>query len=397
MNSAAFRPSAPDQKRMDGETPEEGDKERAEWPLISSSPGLASWLRNRQISIACSSYQTGQLLLVGCNSDGGINVDQQNHRRAMGLWFQGDQLWLGTRYQVWRLENTLGPNGPQAGKFDRVFVPRVAYTTGAIDIHELGITSADGLIFVNTRFSCLAKVDEHHSFSPVWKPKFVTQLEPEDRCHLNGLCIENGTVRFVTAAGVSDEPYGWRASKQDGGVIIDVPTGETVAAGLSMPHSPRLSAGRLYVLDSGRGNLVEVDLRSGRKTEIAFGQGFLRGLAIVGSYAIVGSSKPRDKHFHNLPLGQALEQRDLEPWCAIMIFDLRSGKMVEWLRFHSRIEETFDVAVLPGVRCPMSVGVDSGQIEGGITFGELQGLTSIDAPRDRGQKRGALEKSHQTP
>ena len=59
---------------------------------------------------------------------------------------------------------------------------------------------------VNTRFSCLCTLDRSASFTPRWRPPFVTALEPTDRCHLNGLAMVDGRPRYVTALGETDEP-----------------------------------------------------------------------------------------------------------------------------------------------------------------------------------------------
>jgi len=62
---------------------------------------------------------------------------------------------------------------------------------------------------------------------------------PEDRCHLNGLAVVDGQPKYVTALGTTDTPGGWRERKADGGVLLDVESGETLIDNLSMPHSPR--------------------------------------------------------------------------------------------------------------------------------------------------------------
>lgn len=99
---------------------------------------------------------------------------------------------------------------------------------------------------------------------PRWRPPFISALAPEDRCHLNGLGVRDGVVRYVTALGMSDSPAGWRAGKRGGGVLLDVPSGEVIARGLSMPHSPRWHDGRLWVLGSGNGRVCIVDEATGR-------------------------------------------------------------------------------------------------------------------------------------
>ena len=57
---------------------------------------------------------------------------------------------------------------------------------------------------------------------PRWKPKFITALAGEDRCHLNGLAMEDGRARYLTAHGASDAAGGWRPDKATGGCVIDV-------------------------------------------------------------------------------------------------------------------------------------------------------------------------------
>ena len=55
------------------------------------------------------------------------------------------------------------------------------------------------LWIVNTLFSCLATLDPRYSFVPRWRPQFISQVAPQDRCHLNGLALENGRPKYVTA------------------------------------------------------------------------------------------------------------------------------------------------------------------------------------------------------
>ncbi|VXC78328.1 TIGR03032 family protein [Sphingomonas sp. AX6] len=336
---------------------------------VSASRGLADWLISNGVSLAFTSYQTGQLFTVGVLSDGKISVNQQNYARAMGVCVQAGRLYLGALHQVWRLENMLAPGQLGNGAFDAVYVPRNAQTTGDVDIHELGIDKDGRVIFVNTKYSCLATLDLTHSFKPIWKPPFISKLAAEDRCHLNGLAMEDGVPRYVTAVSRSDVVNGWRERRHEGGVIIDVPSGEIVTDRLSMPHSPCIAEdGSLWALDSGRGQIVRVDRDSGAKTDIAFCPGFLRGLSIHRGHAIATLSKPRDGSFKELALQGELEKRDAEAWCGIVIVNLVSGDIVEWIRLDGGIEEMFDVAVIPGVRCPMSIGIDTIEAKSTISF-----------------------------
>ncbi|SFS13652.1 TIGR03032 family protein [Sphingomonas jatrophae] len=337
---------------------------------ISVSRGFAGWLDSQRVSLAFTSYQTGQLFLVGLLPTGSVSFNQQNFTRAMGICRDGDRLWLGSLFQLWRLENMLRSGEQANGSFDAVFVPREGRTTGDIDIHEIGVLADGQPIFVNTKHSCLATLDPVHSFRPYWRPPFISKLAAEDRCHLNGLAMEDGRPAYVTAVSQSDVLNGWRARRDKGGVIVDVASGEIVTDQLSMPHSPRIANGKLYALDSGRGQLISVNRESGAKEDIAFCPGFLRGLSIHNGFAIVTASKPRDGSFKELALEQEIARRDGEPWCGVFVIDLRTGDLAEWIRLEGDIAELFDVAVLPNVACPMSLGVETVEIQQTISIGK---------------------------
>ena len=326
---------------------------------ITCSRGMAGWLASRDISIAFTSYQTGQLFLIGVQAGGVLSVHQVGFQRAMGLWTSQQRIYLAALAQVWRLENMLKPGERANTHFDRCYVPRNAQTTGDLDIHELTVQPSGRVIFVNTSYSCLAEFDLVHSFRPIWKPKFISKLAPEDRCHLNGMATENDKPRFATAVCQSDIVNGWRDRRAEGGVLIDIQDDRIVTEKLSMPHSPRLLNGALWILNSGSGHLCRVDPGTGNHEEVAFLPGFLRGLAFCGGAAVVGLSLPRDKSFAGLALDENLRKRDADPWCGIQVVDLRTGDILHWVRLTGLVRELFDVAVLPGVRCPMAIGPHS--------------------------------------
>lgn len=337
---------------------------------LSVSPGLGAWLRSHATSFAFSSYQSGQLFLVGTLPDGSISLNQQNFTRAMGLCWQEDRLYLGTHHQVWRLDNMLNLGEIGNEVFDRVLVPRNAQTTGDVDIHELGIDEGGHVIFVNTRYSCLATLDPVHSFRSLWKPPFISHLAAEDRCHLNGMAMAEGSVRYVTAAGQGDVAGDWREHRGDGGVLIDCVDNRIVADGLSMPHSPRIDADdSVVLLDSGRGRVVRIDPANGERGDIAFCPGFLRGLALHLGHALVTVSKPRNGTFTGLQLDDELRARNnAEPWCGVLVVNLASGNIVEWVRLEGDIIELFDVCVMPGIICPMAIGPNTPEIASTISF-----------------------------
>lgn len=362
-------------KRMKDETQAKpaGNAEESGKTEITCSRGMAGWLAANDVSLAFTSYQTGQLFLIGAQQGGVLSVNQVGFQRAMGLWANQQRVYLAALAQIWRLENMLKAGERANTHFDRCYLPRNAQTTGDLDVHELTVQPNGRVIFVNTSYSCLAELDLVHSFRPLWKPTFISKLAPEDRCHLNGMAVVDDKPRYVTAVCRSDIVNGWRDRRAEGGVLIDVSDDRVVTEKLSMPHSPRMSRGALWVLNSGTGHLCRIDRDSGALEEIAFLPGFLRGLAFHANAAIVGLSLPRDKSFAGLDLDRNLQKKDADPWCGIQVIDLRTGDVLQWIRLEGVVRELFDVAILPGVRCPMAIGPHSQEFSTTVTRVESYG------------------------
>jgi uncharacterized protein (TIGR03032 family) len=322
---------------------------------ISCTRGLADWLLRNNVSLAFTSYQTGRLYLVGVDDQGRVAFQERFLARAMGLWADQQRILVATIFQIWRFENVLpvphtGP-GP-----DRHYVPRVAHTTGDLDVHDIGVMSDGRIVFANTLFSCLATLSPTHGFRVFWKPPFISKLAAEDRCHLNGLAMRDGVPAYVTATSRSDVVGGWRNRRAEGGTLVDVRTDAVITDRLSMPHSPRWHDGRLWLLNSGTGYLGSVDPDTGAFEPLTFCPGFLRGLAFHDGHAVVGLSLPRDGSFSGLALDAELKKRDADPWCGVQIVNLASGDIVEWIKLEGEVSELFDVAVIPGVRWPVATG-----------------------------------------
>jgi uncharacterized protein (TIGR03032 family) len=270
--------------------------------------------------------------------------------------------WLSSLYQLWRFENALEAGQTHQG-YDRLYVPQLACTTGDLDIHDVALDQDGRPVFVNTLFSCLATVSERYSFRPLWRPAFISKLAAEDRCHLNGLAMEGGEPRYVTAVSQSDVADGWRDHRQDGGVVIDVTTNEIVLEGLSMPHSPRLHQGKLWLLNSGTGYFGYVDRDCGRFEPVAFCPGYGRGLSFIDRFAVVGVSGPRNNRtFSGLKLDDNLHDKHAKARCGLYIIDLKTGDTVHWVRVEGVVDELYDVAVLPDIQRPMAIGLKTDEI-----------------------------------
>jgi uncharacterized protein (TIGR03032 family) len=314
-----------------------------------STMSFARLLANSRSSLIVSTYQSGKLICAR-DQQGLLNTHFRDFDKPMGIAVSGGRFALATRTEVWDYRDMpeVAPKVEPAGTHDACFLPRNRHHTGDALMHELAFAQSE-LWVVATRFSCLATLDADHSFVPRWKPPFITALDTGDRCHLNGVAVRDDRVAFVTALGQTDEPGGWRERKATGGCVIDVASGEIVCSGLSMPHSPRWHNDRLWLLESGRGELATVDLATGRTETVTELPGFTRGLAFAGGYAFVGLSQIRESStFGDLPLTERLRERV----CGVWVVELRSGQIAGLLRFEDLVQEIFDVALLPGARFP---------------------------------------------
>ena len=270
----------------------------------------------------------------------------------MGLAYEGGRLAIGTKVEVEEYHNQsqIGALLEPKGKHDGCFLPRQSITTGQIGIHEISWIGRE-LWVVNTRFSCLCTLNKDYSFVPQWRPKFITGLASEDRCHLNGLAIRDGKPKYVTALGETDTPAGWRPNKAKGGCLIDIESGEFISQGLSMPHSPRWYDGKLWVMESGAGSLSTVDLATGKLTTVTLLPGFTRGLDFWGPYALIGLSQVRESAmFSGIPITDRLAVEDRK--CGVWAVDTRNGQIVAFLEFQEGVQEIFAVQILPGIRYP---------------------------------------------
>lgn len=311
--------------------------------------GFGRWIATAGGSVAITTYQAGKVALVGWNGTQ-VHVTMRDFPRPMGLARQGDCLALATQEELLLLANAklLAGDYLEKGRYDALYVPRASFHTGALNLHDLAYGS-EGLWAVNTRFGCLVTLSAEFSFVPRWQPPFLSELAPEDRCHLNGLALVEGVPGYVTALGQTDVPRGWVEKKASGGILMDVRDNRMIREDLCMPHSPRWRDGKLWMLNSGAGELWVVDPGSGRHEVVARLPGYLRGLDFVGRYAVIGMSKIRSRHiFAGLPV----QERYSALVCGAAVVDTTTGGCVGMLEFSDAAEELYDVVYLPGVFRP---------------------------------------------
>jgi uncharacterized protein (TIGR03032 family) len=178
-------------RRREGHLMHPGPDDPASQITCSVTEGFAGWLQASGGSLAVSTYQAGKLALIGWDGRQPTLL-LRDFEKPLGLAVLGPRLALATRHDV-----TVFANAPllandyleeAPGKYDALYLPRVSYHTGDLNVHDLAF-GKEGLWLVNTRFGCLAGLSHDYCFLPRWKPPFLTELAPEDRCHLNGLAM----------------------------------------------------------------------------------------------------------------------------------------------------------------------------------------------------------------
>ena len=307
-------------------------------------------LRQLKGCLIVSTYQAGKLVIL--RADGAsINTHFRSFNRPMGMCADRERLVLGAQMEIAEFRNMpdIARRLQDPPRHDAVYIARRGHITGAIDIHEMAWDAKGDVWFLNTLFSCLCTLDKKSSFVPRWRPDFVSHYAPEDRCHLNGLAMRDGEPRYVTALGETNTPQGWRANKRDGGLLIDIKTNRVIVRGLSMPHSPRWHDGRLWVLESGRGALVTVDIKTGEKTDVARVPGFARGIDFLGPVAFIGLSQLRESNaFTDIPITEDNADRLSGVWA----IHTGTGNTIGLLKFTGGVQEIFAVQAIAGVQFP---------------------------------------------
>ena len=314
------------------------------------SPTLPRLLWGLGCTLVFSTYQAGKVVFIRATSPETIEQHALDFPRPMGLAVSDQRIAVATREEVVVLTNASAEESAEPQRPDSEsligatagrYVREKTYFSGEVDTHDLA-WGKDGLWAINTLLSSMALADDDSNFEPQWRPSFVSDVAPEDRCHLNSMAMVEGQPEYVTAFGKGDTFEGWRENRVSGGILMDVPSGEIVLEGLPMPHSPRVYDGKLYLLLSATGELVCAEPETGRYEVVAQLPGFVRGMARYGDYLFVGLSKLRktSSTFAALPISEQAA------FSGIVVVSLSEGRIVEHLRYETGVEEIYDVQVL---------------------------------------------------
>ncbi len=318
---------------------------------ISFTPAMPELLKSLNISLAVSTYQAGKVLFLNAVDENRIQLVGRNFAKPMGMTIKGDKMGVACKNEliVLRASKELAAHYPNKPKhYDNLFVPRATYYTGTVDLHDID-WGDDGVLYaVNTSFSCLCKIDENHSFEPIWQPPFISKLAHEDRCHMNGLVLEDGKPKYITALGKGDTPRSWKEHITEEGILMDVTTNEIILEGLGMPHSPKKYNEDILFLQSAKGELNRYNPKTGTLETLKSLNGFCRGLAIHGDYAFIGLSKLRE----NSSTFAKLDFKHKANKAGIVVLHLPTNSIVGEFEFKTSVDEIYEVMVLPDMQMP---------------------------------------------
>ena len=330
----------------------------AENKIAAADVGFCRLLADRKLSLAVS-LVPGGLALIGTAPTGGLSVEvfplagrtaDETPTRVWGIAADRNRLVVAGPTEVTIYSNSplLAAKHPErAHHYDAFFTPRVSFFTGACMVHDI-VIGASNLTVAATTFSAVCALDGRYNFDPIWHPRFISAVVPEDRCHLNGIAVEDGVLRYVTAFGAFDAPAGWRKRPLNQGLLLDVQQDRPLCEGLLVPHSPRLFDGRLMLLESGNGAVLEVDRHTGERRTLAQLPGFTRGFVHHDGVLFVGISRVRPTS-EGFPLPVAA--RHPQMLCGIAALDGATGEVIGMLEFRHGAQEVFDLAILPGIAC----------------------------------------------
>ena len=324
---------------------------------IFASPGFPDWLAAQNLTVLGAARDRNMLFCMGTDADGQFNLYDRLFEGCSGLFRKAGDLYVAGRDRIWHLEDFSSKSGAAPADAGRageggsgIFHPKTLHYVGNVAAHELVQDHLGRIVFANTQYSCLSRLTSGAaSFEPIWAPPFLKSIEPVDACHLNGIGTDAaGVVRWVTGCGLTSAHAGWRQMRVGGGWLIDRLSGQTMASGLSMPHSPREHEGSLYVLSSGSGYFGKIDQDKGVFEPLVLCPGFARGMVFAGAYAVIGLSKPRGSAFSGLPLDEALARYRVAPRCGWMVIDLSTMRTVHTLYLEGTVSEIQDVCAIKG-------------------------------------------------
>ena len=310
---------------------------------IRASKNINNFFLDNNLSFLVSSHENGQVIALGVENND-FSYHSYRCAKPMGIAVTPDRLLVvaddSIKYFVLSQYRDCDSHDIQK-KLGLHFIASHSRYLGKIDCHEIAIVG-DLIIFANTKFNCLSKVDDRFHFVPIWKPDFIDKIIYQDRCHLNGFTYDSVSNLgfFVTSHGQKNTFKSWNDEINPlQGCLLHSEFGCMLNENLSMPHSPRIWRDKVLFCNSGFGTLDIYNIKTGLHQSILKLPGFTRGLVVVGNYAVVGFSKARERSFFkNLPIsGSNGNAGTLK--CGLAVVDLLQFKVIHGIEFISSVNE----------------------------------------------------------
>ena len=282
-----------------------------------------------------------------------LNTHFRSFRKPMGLAVDGDRLAIGTSLGNLGLSQRprRGPPPGAGRQHDACFLPRrrpapatsrftrwpgPSRTTALVRQHPLLLPVHRG---ATSTASCRAG---GRRSSPPW-PRRTAATSTD--------------FAWPRAARPSSPPWApptrpaaGGTTRRDGGVLMDVATGEIILRGLSMPHSPRWYDGRSGSWNRAAAASAASIPAPANYQPVAELPGFTRGLDFCGPLAFIGLSQVRETAVFS---GIAIAERPLEErCCGVWVVNIQTGQTVAFVKFEDAVQEIFAVQVLPGRALP---------------------------------------------
>jgi uncharacterized protein (TIGR03032 family) len=281
-------------------------------------------------------------LLLAIAPGGGTRMSYIRIPHPSGVAFDGarERLYVASSrnpnqvYEFGRVSGTLERGDMKRGaRAEGALVPlRSSYLPGCYYIHDLAMIG--GRLHANSVGSNVVVELGEHAPAAVWWPASIERdgapLTDRNYIQLNSIAAgDDLATSFFTASG--ERPGRYRPGHprypvDRRGVLYSGATREPVLRGLTRPHSARLRAGRVWVDDSGYGEVgVAAD---GRFERVARLPGWTRGLAFAGNVAFVGTSRVIPRFAQYAPGLDPVRSR-----CAIHALDAGTGALLGSLEF----------------------------------------------------------------
>jgi uncharacterized protein (TIGR03032 family) len=286
------------------------------------SPDAASPLRSvysagaRQVleRLGCSVLLTAPAAdrLVSIRRDG-YRVNTHFHRsaRPRAVAHAGRRLAVaGDRCVTAYVDRPEAQTDASADQGTAHFVQDQRWSLEADGIEDLAF-AGDRILLAASELGCVELAGDH-GLRPVWRPPAAAGQR------LTGIAITGERLAYATV---------------DGGCVVDVDSDEIVVSDLSQPCAPRWHDRRLWLLESGRRALCELELATGASRTVAELPGLPTGLALAGGVAVVCLSPAR-----------------------VCFIELATGTQLGFVRFEGQISHVGSPVCLTGYESVRIVG-----------------------------------------